>query len=62
MSKFPELDFNQLAENIKAWGKSLGFQQVGICDIDLSTTRKVFAGLVRQGLSRRNERLWPSME
>jgi len=26
----------QLAENIKAWGKTLGFQQVGICDVDLS--------------------------
>lgn len=25
-----------LAENIKAWGKELGFQQVGICDVDLS--------------------------
>tara|TARA_R110000868_G_scaffold123282_5_gene326560 strand:- start:256 stop:1398 length:1143 start_codon:yes stop_codon:yes gene_type:complete len=25
----------QLAENIKAWGKTLGFQQVGICDVDL---------------------------
>jgi epoxyqueuosine reductase len=25
-----------LAENIKAWGKTLGFQQVGICDVDLS--------------------------
>lgn len=24
-----------LAENIKAWGKALGFQQVGICDVDL---------------------------
>lgn len=26
----------QLAQNIKAWGKTLGFQQVGICDVDLS--------------------------
>ena len=24
-----------LAKNIKAWGKVLGFQQVGICDVDL---------------------------
>lgn len=36
MSTLPVLDLNQLAENIKAWGKALGFQQVGICDIDLS--------------------------
>ena len=26
----------QLAENIKTWGKKLGFQHVGICDVDLS--------------------------
>ncbi|GGD76384.1 tRNA epoxyqueuosine(34) reductase QueG [Lacimicrobium alkaliphilum] len=26
----------QLTENIKSWGKALGFQQVGICDVDLS--------------------------
>ncbi|NCP65855.1 MAG: tRNA epoxyqueuosine(34) reductase QueG [Paraglaciecola sp.] len=26
----------QLAKNIKAWGEALGFQQVGICDVDLS--------------------------
>tara|TARA_R110002167_G_scaffold118143_4_gene294503 strand:- start:2505 stop:3641 length:1137 start_codon:yes stop_codon:yes gene_type:complete len=30
----------QLAENIKAWGKALGFQQVGICDVDLSRHEK----------------------
>ena len=29
-------DFNQLTKQIKTWGKSLGFQQVGISDIDLS--------------------------
>ncbi|CDH04984.1 putative electron transport protein yjeS [Xenorhabdus bovienii str. oregonense] len=31
------LDLNLLAANIKQWGLSLGFQQVGICDTDLST-------------------------
>ncbi|MDC9593956.1 tRNA epoxyqueuosine(34) reductase QueG [Xenorhabdus sp. IM139775] len=30
------LDLNLLATNIKQWGLSLGFQQVGICDTDLS--------------------------
>jgi epoxyqueuosine reductase len=30
------LDLNQLATNIKVWGRELGFQQVGITDIDLS--------------------------
>ncbi|PCH86101.1 MAG: tRNA epoxyqueuosine(34) reductase QueG [Piscirickettsiaceae bacterium] len=29
-------DFHQLAEDIKAYGKSLGFQQVGITDTELS--------------------------
>jgi epoxyqueuosine reductase len=31
------LDLNQLAQHIKQWGQSLGFQHVGICDTDLST-------------------------
>lgn len=32
----PPLDLHQLAQHIKQWGQSLGFQQVGICDTDLS--------------------------
>ena len=31
-----DIDFNRLARQIKAWGSELGFQQVGICDTDLS--------------------------
>ncbi|AKJ41021.1 tRNA epoxyqueuosine(34) reductase QueG [Pragia fontium] len=31
------LDFNQLAQHIKQWGQALGFQQVGICDTDLTS-------------------------
>ena len=34
---FAQYDLHQLAQNIKAWGEALGFQQVGIADIDLST-------------------------
>lgn len=30
------LDLNLLAQNIKLWGTELGFQQIGICDTDLS--------------------------
>ncbi|MDI9223848.1 tRNA epoxyqueuosine(34) reductase QueG [Pantoea sp. EA-12] len=30
------LDLHQLAQQIKLWGRELGFQQVGICDTDLS--------------------------
>ncbi len=29
-------NLRSLANHIKAWGKALGFQQVGICDIDLA--------------------------
>ncbi len=33
------LDFNQLANDIKTWGREVGFADVGICDIDLSAYR-----------------------
>jgi epoxyqueuosine reductase len=33
------LDFNQLANDIKTWGRELGFADVGICDVDLSAYR-----------------------
>ena len=36
MSSLSAAELSALAENIKAWGKALGFQQVGICDVDLS--------------------------
>ncbi len=32
----PAIDLNQIAQDIKAWGMALGFQQVGITDIDLN--------------------------
>ncbi|MEW9798520.1 tRNA epoxyqueuosine(34) reductase QueG [Alteromonas sp. CYL-A6] len=35
MSSLRSVDLGELANNIKAWGKALGFQQVGISDIDL---------------------------
>ena len=49
MSSLPELDFHQLAENIKAWGKALGFQQVGIADIDLSKHEKFLQDWLNKG-------------
>ncbi|WP_428776491.1 tRNA epoxyqueuosine(34) reductase QueG [Vibrio sp.] len=30
------MDYQQLAQQIKQWGRELGFQKVGICDVDLS--------------------------
>ena len=35
MSEFSSIDLVELTNNIKAWGTALGFQQVGISDIDL---------------------------
>ena len=32
----PDLDLHQLAADIKHWGRELGFQQLGIADIDLA--------------------------
>ncbi|MFC3122313.1 tRNA epoxyqueuosine(34) reductase QueG [Agaribacter flavus] len=36
MSSIPSVDLTKLANDIKAWGKALGFQQVGISDLDIS--------------------------
>ncbi|MEP0176661.1 MAG: tRNA epoxyqueuosine(34) reductase QueG [Paraglaciecola sp.] len=36
MSSLSASELSTLAESIKAWGKELGFQQIGICDVDLS--------------------------
>ncbi len=30
------IDYQELAKNIKIWAQELGFQKVGICDVDLS--------------------------
>jgi epoxyqueuosine reductase len=38
-----------LAAQIKAWGKTLGFQSVGICDTDLSQAEPEFAAWLAQG-------------
>ena len=35
--KKDQLDLVSLSENIKLWGKALGFQKIGISDIDLSS-------------------------
>ena len=33
--QYDNIDFGQLAQDIKDWGKSLGFQKIGISDIKL---------------------------
>lgn len=39
-------DFDKLAADIKIWGRELGFQQVGISDIDLGEHPARFAGWI----------------
>ena len=36
MSELQSIDLYKLVDDIKAWANALGFQQVGISDIDLS--------------------------
>lgn len=43
------LDFQQLAHEIKNWGLALGFQQVGISDIDLSAYEQRFLDWLEKG-------------
>ncbi|NDV92955.1 tRNA epoxyqueuosine(34) reductase QueG [Alteromonas sp. 345S023] len=49
MSKIQSVDLIQLTHNIKAWGRALGFQQVGISDIDLSHHEKFLAQWLEKG-------------
>jgi epoxyqueuosine reductase len=49
MSTINSVDLNQLADNIKAWGKALGFQQIGICDLDLSKHEKYLQDWLDKG-------------
>jgi epoxyqueuosine reductase len=42
-------DYQQLAQTIKQWGYDLGFQQVGITDIDLSTAESALLEWLERG-------------
>lgn len=46
-----ELDYVQLAQDIKQWGLELGFQQVGITDIDLGKHPEHLKNWVARGLN-----------
>lgn len=46
-----ELDYPQLAQDIKRWGQELGFQQVGITDIDLGQHPEWLKAWVARGLN-----------
>lgn len=43
------VDFHQLAADIKGWGRELGFQQVGIADIDLSREEPLLQEWLNKG-------------
>ncbi len=49
METQPTLDFKHLAEQIKRWGLELGFQRVGICDIDLGAAEHHLAHWLARG-------------
>lgn len=49
MSVINSIDLHHLTDNIKTWGKSLGFQQVGISDIDLSQHEKALKRWLESG-------------
>ena len=49
MAEIKTIDTNKLADNIKTWGKALGFQQVGISDIDLSKHETAFRQWLENG-------------
>jgi epoxyqueuosine reductase len=43
------MDNHALARKIKKWGKELGFQQVGICDVDLSQHEEAMLNWLKSG-------------
>lgn len=43
------LDFVKVARDIKSWGQELGFQQIGITDIDLSNYKRHFEEWIAKG-------------
>jgi len=43
-----DLNYQEIASNIKEWGQTLGFQQVGITDIDLSQYEERFHVWLKQ--------------
>ncbi len=45
----PPIDYDQLALTIKQWGQELGFQQVGITDIDLSKAESSLQAWLEKG-------------
>jgi len=49
MPKINSIDLVRLVDNIKAWGRALGFQQVGISDVDLGQHEHHLNNWLEQG-------------
>ncbi|GAA0859848.1 tRNA epoxyqueuosine(34) reductase QueG [Aliiglaciecola litoralis] len=49
MTHFTPQFLDQLSQNIKEWGKALGFQQVGICDTDVSAHQAHLQNWIEKG-------------
>ncbi|MEG3765941.1 tRNA epoxyqueuosine(34) reductase QueG [Alteromonas sp. 14N.309.X.WAT.G.H12] len=49
MSALQSIDLIKLANDIKAWGRALGFQHVGISDIDLASHEKHLSQWLEKG-------------
>ncbi|MDR2875134.1 MAG: tRNA epoxyqueuosine(34) reductase QueG [Methylobacillus sp.] len=50
MQRHPSFDPQQLAADIKRWGKALGFRHIGITDTDLSAAEPQYMEWLQQGL------------
>ncbi len=49
MPKRQAIDFTKISASIKEWGEELGFQQVGISDIDLTTAEERLQAWLKKG-------------
>ena len=43
------IDFSALAQDIKSWGRELGFEQVGIADVELDEAEKRLSAWLERG-------------
>jgi epoxyqueuosine reductase len=43
-ANIPAINYPELVEKIKCWGKELGFSQLGITDIDQSMNKRLSNG------------------
>ncbi|MEW6998815.1 tRNA epoxyqueuosine(34) reductase QueG [Colwelliaceae bacterium BS250] len=49
MNDKPSINYQELATQIKLWGKELGFSDIGICDVDLESHEKALSKWLENG-------------